>query len=607
MPETPTNPLNSEGPQVQPSAGFTPNVSPDAFGAGIGRAVEGFAGEVQQFAMREQRYHDQENVQGLSSNIEMHRLRLLQDPQTGLTSQNFSDPEELHKATDKARSDFEEAIAKEEGGATNDRQRALLSRTIKAQRFDFNRQLDGYAIGQQRRISARQLTTGLELAKVNASSSVGAPPIDGQTYDYLGEKPPPVGNAPPAADRSEQIIQQHMEQIRTVMGHEGASADDITVAQARATSELRTATMQSLLAPGQDAMRAKTYFEAHQADIFPQERDVLGKAVDAAALQQQTGAIAHELLYDPKSGQPRSQADVLDAMASDKRLLNDEKLANAVESQVGRSFRLQKAARTESQTETYDRLWNAMGQVGGDVNAFPQDVFQSLPPEKQKSLMEYGKQIQENRFTPDKSDTFYVMLPELLRAKADPNGAADAPALLQKIQDQRADLSPGDYGKLMDNWAEVAGKATPAQTKQPHGLNVVSTKEEIMKETIKGLSSEDAIDFRRKVDQAVDADGGMEKVGTAGLQKITDKLTLDTVKRSPRGWYNPARWVGDAEDTEHMPAFKQLPKGYAFDAHQIPPEARAHVVDLLKARGVVNPSEKQILINYNAGLTNAGP
>jgi hypothetical protein len=76
---------------------------------------------------------------------------------------------------------------------------------------------------------------------------------------------------------------------------------------------------------------------------------------------------------------------------------------------------------------------------------------------------------------------------------------------------------------------------------------------------------------------------------------------------SPRGWYNPARWIGDAEDTEHMPAFKQLPKGYAFGPHQIPEEAHAHVAELLKARGVANPTEEQILATYNAGLSHAGP
>lgn len=582
MPDIPVDDINQDAPQVGPSAGISPSYNAGQFGASIGQALDQVGKEVGQYALREQRYMDAENVADKRTQVSIKRINSLKDPNTGLLNQNITDPDQLHAAADKSISDFDEHISTVSQGLTNDRQRAAFDKAMREERFSMQSAVRDWEYQQGNTIAKSKMVNGVKVMQANASQFYGQPTVDPES----GKPVNPV----------EQSISQQKELIATTADHLHWTPEQTQVAQAQAANDTHVGVLQSMLVPGKPAQAAADYFNKVKGDMFPQDQDRFGRAVETAELQQKSGAISHELMYD-QDGRPRSTADVMNAMAQDSRLTGDARLADEVERQVGRSMRLKNAAQAEVQSNTFDKVWNGLPSVGGDLTQVPPDVMQSLSPAHQEQLQKYAKQIQENKFAPDNSDAYYA-----LRSKAvNPEGSAQFRD--EDLRQYRSQLSPKDYADVVNLQMELRGKA-PGQTK---GINAVSTKEEIVKPAIKGLNDEDANDFRRKLDMAVDANGGMEKVGTVGLQKIVDKLTIDTATQVPRSIVNPMRWFGDANTSGTQPFFKTIPKGYAFGAADIPPEAMAAQRQKAQARGITNPSNQQLIDAYNADLTHAGP
>ncbi len=598
MPDAvPTNSLPEGAPQVQPGSGFTPNVSPAAFGAGIGQAVEGVASEARHMAWMDKRYMDQEAVADARTQVGLKRLQILKDPQTGLLDQNITDPDKLHSAADKAISDFDVHVSEAASGLTNDRQRAQFEKGMREERYAMTGAVRGWEMQQGNRIATSKMTAGVKLEQQSAAALYDTPAISVQGDEGTDWHVAPFNRVDPVAqsiDRQKTLIQATGEHLHW-------TPEQIQEAKAKAVNDTHVGVMRSMLVPGKDATQAADYFKAHQGEMFDDAtKDTLGKAVAAASLQQQSGAIVHDLMYDDH-GQQRPEADILDSMADDKRLTGDEKLSAAVEAQVSRKLRLHKEATNEAQTNTYNALWNMMPQAGFDMSRLPAEAVQSIKPEQQKQLQEYAN---NPRLAPDGSDAYYRLLPQLVKAK---NNATDADpdGLRSAIQAARGSLSNNDYRKLMDGWSEVAGGGTPAGKK---GLEIASTKEEILKDAVKGRSTDDANDLRRMADKMVEAQGGWEKVGTAGYQKIMDGLVINQAQERPATfWERPiGSWFGATEKPD-QPAFKTIPEGHAFAPAQIPPVQRVQITSLLRARGIAQPTDEQILTTYNAGLTNAGP
>lgn len=574
MPDIPVDDMNQDAPQVGPSAGISPSYTAGQFGASIGQAVDQAGKEMGQYALREQRYMDAENVADKRTQVSISRINSLKDPNTGLLNQNITDPDQLHQAADKSIADFDQKISEASQGLTNDRQRAAFDKAMREERFAMTGAVRGWEYQQSNTIAKSKMVNGVKVMQANAAQFYSQPTVDPDT----GKPANPV----------EQSIVQQKQMIADAGEHLHWQPEQIQIAQAQAVNDTHVGVLQSMLVPGKPSQVAADYFEKVKGDMFPQDQDRYGRAVESAQLQQKSGAIAHELMYD-QDGRPRTTADVLNTMSSDQRLVGDAKLADEVERQVGRSMRLKKAAQEEVQSNTFDQVWNALPSMGGDLTQVSPDVVQSLSPAHQEQLQKYSKQIQENKFSPDNSDTFYA-----LRSMAvDPTGADKFKG--EDLRQYKASVSPKNYADLVNLQMEMRGK-TPGQSR---GLNVVSTKEEIMKPIISGLSETEANDFRRRVDQQVEANGGMEKVGTAGLQKVVDKLTMDTAVTTPGRIYGT--------NTTMQPFFKTIPKGYAFGVSQIPQDQLSAQRAKAQARGITAPSDQQLTDAYNADLPNARP
>lgn len=592
MADAPTNSTPEFSPQVMPGAGYTPNVTPSAFGAGIGQAIQGAASEAQHYALMEKRYHDQEAAQDLVGQAQIARLKL----KDSLARQDFNDADSLHGAADKALAEYNEQVSGIADKAGNDKQKAMLARSMRVERYDAEKFVQDYSLQQGNKIAYGKMVNGVKIEQATAAAFHDQPSIDHGPGDETDETDPMAlyRTKPVQVDPVQASLKRQKDMIATTGQHLHWSPEQIQEEQAKATNATHVGVLEAKLAPGNDVQKAAAYYDKNKGELFPKEQEQFGKAIESATLQQQSGAITHEIMFD-KNGVTRSETDVLNAMDKDKRLTGNAKLSDEVERQVGRHFRLQKAAKTKGDTKTYGAFWNSMDKVGGDVGQLPQAQYKALPPHLQDALMKYGKQIQENKFTPDNSDAFYGLSKQ---AASDPAGFSKL-----DLRGYKADLNPKDYRDLITMQTASLGKQSPEGTLK---LNVASTKEQILKDAGHAGDHENDKHFRRMADQAVTAHGGWEKLGTAGYQKIVDDLHMNQATHEDRGWYNPFRWVVDKQSTEIKEKADTLPDGYAFGVQNLSADALKQTTDKLKSRGLTDPTEQDILDAYNGGL-HAGP
>lgn len=162
-------------------------------------------------------------------------------------------------------------------------------------------------------------------------------------------------------------------------------------------------------------------------------------------------------------------------------------------------------------------------------------------------------------------------------------------------------MTPGDYKEIFGSLQpEVKESGTSGKLMQEAG-----EEERIVGETLaplglnKGAASDPkaspddrakVLEFRRQFHAILakeKADTG-KPMATEQAQKIAAKLVATVAAPVPRGWYNPARWVGDSTTTEDAPLFLAIPA-----------DEREQIVKAYKAANKgAEPSAADIALRY---------
>lgn len=127
------------GPQPMPDVNMSSPASPDAYGAGVGRALESAGGRLYQVAERMQAEEDATRVVEAQNNLASWERSFLNDPESGIFSRQNKDAVGIY---DEAAQLYEKKIKEITGGLANDRQRMNFSHSSSA---SMNAKLDAIA------------------------------------------------------------------------------------------------------------------------------------------------------------------------------------------------------------------------------------------------------------------------------------------------------------------------------------------------------------------------------------------------------------------------------------------------------------------------------
>lgn len=613
MADVPTYDSPRVAPQVS-QPGHLAGISTDVFGESIGHAISNIGGAIGDYARRENRFADEMKANDVAAQAMDWKQQALLHPQNGLLNQGFNDTDKLQSASDKILSSFSEQSSKWMDGLQNDRQREMAQRHINAIHSSLEGAIYGYEKQQGDRIVVSKTSNQLKILQQDAANFYNdlAPPGD-ETPPHVDPDNPEATVAPAVIAATKDMVTSSLERqhqlINDAAQHLGWTNEQRDEAIAQSDSKTHVNVINSMLtnaASGKmDADKISAYFDKNQEAIFPQERKSLAAAIEGASLNQNAGAISSEILYDKKTHQLRPIADINEDLASNPRLMKNDRLAEKVDGQIGRTLRLHKAAVDETHTNTYNSLWNSLPDIGGDMTRIPTQVLQSLPPHMQEQLYKQASQIQNGRLPPSGTDVYY----SLRKAAANPDetmpitepifpGSKMTKTTMVSFKDldlsrYRADMSAGNYETMIDEQTKQVGKATPGA-----GINVGSSTEQLVKSALfnagivdppifdkNGSPNPDAVpavEFRRLVDEGIAVDGGEHKIGTSGVMKVIKNITADTLIRKA------------GQPDQHVMKFQLIPKGGVLSVNSIPDSDRQEIIREAGRRGITLTPEQQV-------------
>ena len=466
--EVPIASLPSVTPQVAPGVQYGGQVSPAAFGAGIGQAIEGASSEYMRYMIYEDRYKSQEQAQDLRSQASIGRLNLLHDPKGGLLNQNFSNENEMHAAVDavvqQRKSQMEKLETIANGGSP--RLQAHWSTAQREEDFSFQSQLDQWQHQQLTNIRQKTLGDRLDILKSDAgiSWSQPAPPVHDATAD--GGSPGVDGTsdqtrpkADPAAPYAnvQSKLAEAKQQIHDTFQNIGRK--DESQAYERFASGVHADVISNMLSSG-NAQKAQDYFTRFNGEMVRDDRDKFGHAIKSAVFDQQVGAKTATMTVG-ENGEQRSHEEVASMILADKDLQRDPELKRAVIASVSSNLKLASEAKKEDEDSRYHQAWNMLQDMHNDVGTLKQQMGKQwfdLSPEHQKSLMgQNGKTTVER----DGSDTYYKLLDRFNQLKSNPAMQNQIPGFIRDIESSKEAIgNPEDYRRLRSDASAMQGAAS---------------------------------------------------------------------------------------------------------------------------------------------------
>lgn len=608
--------LPQESAQVNPAVGPGGSLplaaTPAAFGAGIGEALEQGA-EVANKIHRDalQRFNQTTVLDAHNQLQDFNQARLF-DPKSGVLNQNTG--KDAPATVDKTMADYDAQVAKIAGGLTNDQQREQFARLAQENRHQVQQHLNGYETRQIDQYHTQVTQATAKNAAVAAVQSVGA-----VVNDPDPQLQSPATRAEALANAGQQSIELGTAALRDEAARKNQPKEVTDEQVAAYQSAAHYGVLQSLMSQGRD-QDAKAYYDAHKDKLEGEHADAAARQVEAGSTAGEALRRAPGLVYG-ENGQVRDRADVYQAIADDKSLQSNPKLLAETEAQVQRLFQQHDQATKEQHHQAMDSAYELMknSPQGFDDPAVQAKVA-GLPFEEQEQLRVTGLRLQKAEAKqaepPDNSDAFYGIMSAAYSDKIGPGGKSGRQLFIEDdVRQYRGLLSAKDYGRVMQAQLELRGQVA----KNPDTDTGFETATKIINNTLAvnhfqtedvtlGKFNDDTAKFHREVNLAIDANGGVKKLGTAGVQKICDDLMLQTVQNTERSYLNPARYfAGSTYQTPGLRRFQALPPDFAFNVAQMSTTNRQRAVRALNGQGIANPTEQQIYQTYLGTVPNAAP
>ena len=487
---------------------------------------------------------------------------------------------------DKVLPDYDKTAQKIEDGLADPEQKQAFRLMAADRRNGVNKALQSHMGAEYRTYNDQVFTDGI----TNSQQAVGL---------YYADE----GRVNTELDRQAYAVQSYAQQ-------NGLPPEWEQATKAKVISQSHSTVIDRMLADENDT-GAKAHFDRYQAEMTPDAQAAALKALDVAGTRAQSQAEASRIFSTEKP---------LDQMLDEVRQIKDPKLQDATEARVTRlnALYLQAKGQAEDRTfkDAYETLVDPTNLKG--IDGVPATVMSALPPERQNALRTYAASM-ARREEPTTDWGQYYKLQSLASAPATRDGF-----LKTNLLDYRNQLSNAEFKELTNLQADLR-KQAGNQDASAKTLQGISSREDVVNETLAGIGidprpyttkdgtvtvNQPAVAFRRQVDQAIVAQQQAtgKPVTPEETRKIADRLVLQQTVQDPRGWYNPARWFGDATTPRQVPTF-QLPGAdrLALSVSQVPVSEQAKIRDAAARAGrQLTDADVTALYNASLGITNAG-
>jgi len=478
---------------------------------------------------------------------------------------------------DQLMNQFDSQMSKVRADLANDQQRQMFDQAVSRIRLETHGQVQAHFNQQMQAYQVDTNNATME-TETNHIGSVGF--ANGQ-----------LDNA--SVEQSVQRIGAAVDANAKVLGW---SPERTQAAKLDATTKAYTTVLGSMLQADKPDS-AETYYQVHKDQIDPGVGARIEKMIQAGVMNQQVNT-AIDNVWATKGPKLAGDEVNLEAMSKDIR---DQFKDRSEAQKLALSFLKERAQEHDYTMKQQDEqitggIWKQVltGAGLGAIKKSPE--YQMLDGNAQVKLVTQIEAFQKrNENTPeDQASKFasywaYASNPEALKGMSDAEILAKTPQLgLVGVKDllglKQSLQAPGKVlaSNVDTNQLKVfAGQA---------GMNWVwNSKLTDDQNATMGL-------LKYRVDQQIESDQ------QAKGRELTRQEKDDVIRRNlvtfqiqdARGWYNPARWFGDAYAPQDKPAFELQPG----DALVVPNEVRKTILDEAKRNGVLNPTEDQIRNRY---------
>jgi len=523
-------------PQVQqrglPSTTGVRTPSADAFGAGVGSALQGAGNELMKIALDERNREDETRAREADTLY----TRKLNDLKRGYSQQNgkvaFESQEDYQKAVDEIRREAMDGLA-------NDRQRTMFSPLADRKHGEAIEFGKTYASKALKEWEIGELTAQGEMHLESAASSYGTP-------------------------EGEQEMQALMENIEDLGERSGWAPDVIALQKQKMTSSAVTKKI--------DSMLESNPYAAQQ--MFKDNRDKLTMG-DAAKLDNKVQTYVDKRAAFDQADRILAETDG-DATAAWEATkdIQDPERRSAVQRLVKEDIRMRDIIEKDAKRRLADAEWNKILQSERpSMRDLP--VPGTVDPAVYISMEKYIKHKQENPGRDIKTND--VLMNKLLLMDRDELNGVD-------LNQHQHELSPTDLGKLKK-----------LQSGDPEEVRIQTTMSELYKRGLAGVginhkkAPKRAAEFKSDVDlalqEATEAKGN--KLNAAEQSKIVNEVVYrHKTKIKQGGW-----WPFDEEIT--LAEFKkQLPVD--ANGNTLADDEIMAIVDAIEAEDMVATPERVI-------------
>jgi hypothetical protein len=337
----------------------------------------------------------------------------------------------------------------------------------------------------------------------------------------------------------------------------GLAGKAIEAAQVEALSPGHSAVIAAAVDAG-SLDYARQYLKDNTAELTPQSRLQLTKAVEVGDFEKRTQNVAGDL-WTKHSG------NIKDALAEvrDKYSGKDE---DGIVTRLKTLDSEKEALTKRGQAQAQDSAWDIFNRTGS-LAKIPATVQASMDPQHWAALKNTARAAADGKSVKTDSNIYYALT---MASATDPNFKGED---LRKYADK---LSPGDFKHFVD----IQGKANkPGELDQ---ITTITQQKDAVAKTL-NLKGSDLGVFHQVVDKALFA-AQAEKgrpLDQPERQKILDRLVLEGT--------TPGSLFG----SNSTMAFKAQAKGQDFTAKFNDPQKR-QATAALQRQGIKNPTPDQI-------------
>jgi len=355
-------------------------VSPDAFGAGLGRDIQRASGIVQnQILEPAWQEANQARTNDALLQVGKKRRELAQKLKDAKGEQSMVVGDQVAK-------EFAAFRDETRGKLANDAQRAAFDPQAGHLGLGLDEQIGAHVDGQMR-VVAQERTSGLiDLHGKNA--------VDNRHDHALA-----IGDLDQATTTFENYAKT-----------QGMPQEAINAQKAKLRSEYLSQIIGSHLADN-NAAAAKQWFTQHQTELEPAQRNSLSKALDVEDLRGQSQAKADQIMAynldkfkDPATGQHNGDwAATTDSAMAAVQNIADPKLRDETQARVEHALAVQQKMASDRQSQNFNTAYDLANQPGSTMDSIPATIMSTMDAGQKERLRRFIENRPVDQTTSDKT------------------------------------------------------------------------------------------------------------------------------------------------------------------------------------------------------------